>query len=405
MDPVRKITIIGAEKKRDDGKYYAYKIETQYESGKKELVWRRYKQIDALHGTMQAIIGVHTKLPKLTSKIYLGRSSVHQVAEHRMPKLQRFFDQLVALQNEDAVLLKKTLCFFLVPTALDISRSKQPEPADILVFHKDSLVQEEKFVRALYAYSARSPGDLTVNVDDIVRIVSVQDEWMEGELKGEIGFFPKNITQPIDEDDDDESQEEKMIPGTPLEELIESERTYIGSLIDARDNFFPKLRVFITAPEAKTFFSNWTELIPAHQVRASGVQEAALPLYLLQRDLYSPSLSIYLSLFLYLFIYRFQVSFFPSNRSLALHFRNQSLLKAIEEAAPRVGPALLSGLPTLSPIYNKYCAGIPAAQQLYDSKLKEREFALFEQSQSLNKPTLNFIMRPVQVCRFIWKRN
>ena len=43
-------------------------------------------------------------------------------------------------------------------------------------------------------------------------------------------------------------------------------------------------------------------------------------------------------------------------------------------------------------------AGVPAAQALYEKKMKEPEFAEFENSfTTLNKPTLSHIMRPVQV--------
>ncbi len=61
--------------------------------------------------------------------------------------------------------------------------------------------------------------------------------------------------------------------------------------------------------------------------------------------------------------------------------------------------ALAHHLPLLVPVYSKYCAGIPAAQALYERKLADKTFNEFENSYSnMNKPTLNYIMRPVQVC-------
>lgn len=36
-----------------------------------------------------------------------------------------------------------------------------------------------------------------------------------------------------------------------------------------RDNFFPRLRSLLTAPEAKTLFNNWAELVPLSEVRVA----------------------------------------------------------------------------------------------------------------------------------------
>ncbi len=59
---------------------------------------------------------------------------------------------------------------------------------------------------------------------------------------------------------------------------------------------------------------------------------------------------------------------------------------------------LLEHLPKLSAAYAKYCSGIPMAQQLYEQKLTEKDFIDFEKGfHGVNKPTLNYIMRPVQV--------
>lgn len=46
----------------------------------------------------------------------------------------------------------------------------------------------------------------------------------------------------------------------------------------------------------------------------------------------------------------------------------------------------------------RYCAGLPQAQELYERKLADRGFRALEASMpDLNKPTLNYIMRPFQV--------
>lgn len=59
---------------------------------------------------------------------------------------------------------------------------------------------------------------------------------------------------------------------------------------------------------------------------------------------------------------------------------------------------LTEHLPKLSGAYSRYCAGIPDAQAVYEKKLQQKDFVEFEASfPALNKPTLNHIMRPVQV--------
>jgi hypothetical protein len=264
------IQLLSAEKRRDDGKYYAYRIEVQYESGKKVSVWRRYKQMDALRETMMHILQSGTVLPKLTSKIYLKRSSVRQVAEHRMPKLQRFLGQLLTFQKN--VPATKTLHFFLIPTASDIARAQLPDPDDVIMFHTK---EESKMARVLWSYQATSPDDLSIAEGDIVRIISKSEGWVLGELNGEQGNFPEEFVKEITEEDEEEPEPKRgpqaagPRPSNATEELRATERDYIQGLIDVRDQFFPRLRAIISAPEAKTFFNNWAELIPANQVCCS----------------------------------------------------------------------------------------------------------------------------------------
>ena len=72
------------------------------------------------------------------------------------------------------------------------------------------------------------------------------------------------------------------------------------------------------------------------------------------------------------------------------------MLEALK-GADHLADVLVENLPKLAPAYSKYCAGIPAAQAMYEKKLLMKEFVAFEASfQNLNKPTLNYVMRPVQ---------
>jgi hypothetical protein len=74
------------------------------------------------------------------------------------------------------------------------------------------------------------------------------------------------------------------------------------------------------------------------------------------------------------------------------------------KSAAKLADVLGIRLPALVDVYSKYCAGVPAAQALYEKKMEEPEFAEFENSfTTLNKPTLSHIMRPVQVsCVFVF---
>ena len=98
--------------------------------------------------------------------------------------------------------------------------------------------------------------------------------------------------------------------------------------------------------------------------------------------------------------------FLPFSASHPLISLIKDLLAALKQD-PTTASALTTHLPRLKSLYSKYCTGIPAAQALYERKLGERPFFEFENSFShLNKPTLNYIMRPVQVTGTIenvWK--
>jgi hypothetical protein len=386
MDAVRNIRVPGAEKRRDDGKYYAYKIDVQYESGKRISVWRRYKQLDALHSTIQQILGSKVELPRLTSKLYLKRSSVKEVAENRLPKIQRFLGQLLTFGDNPVV--SKTLQFFLVPNADDIARAQLPDPEDMLRATDEGA--EAMFARCLYSYTAVHDGDLSINEGDIIQVISTESGWTQGELRGKSGYFPESYVKIITDEDDDENEHEddevhdhnkrasaasttsSEAPKsrTPTEELFNTEKAFVQSLTDVRDNFFPKLRAIISAPEAKTFFGNWAELIPEHEVCSSYI------LHPKRSNLHSHA----------------------SISSSLLRPSRQALLKSLEPTGADISRILLAALPRLSPLYSKYCASIPAAQQLYEQKLRDARFGQFEASFApLNKPTLNYIMRPVQV--------
>ncbi len=360
-DTVSNVTIAEPEKRRDEGgKYYAYRVEVRFASGRSALVWRRYSQFDALHDTVAGVLRAAKSavaLPRLTSKRYLARSAVRAVAEHRLPKLQRFLVELLSLAEQPSpsqVILARTLLLFLTPTAADQARAAAhaaaaaaagggvsdaaqglPGPAAAAPFAPGGVFS------ALYDYAPQYNDELPLRAGAAVTVVArVTDEWLRvrtadatlvtGDGAAE-GLVPALYLDPAPR---------RPRLASPAEELLATERTHVAMLEEVRDDFYPKLRHCVTAAEAKTLFGHWAALVPA----------------------------------------------------------SRALLAALEQG---LGPAaaLAAELPRLAGPYARYCAGVPAAQTLYDRKLAERPFAAFEASMpALNKPTLNYLLRPVQVC-------
>ena len=58
---------------------------------------------------------------------------------------------------------------------------------------------EKKKRRALFDYAAQEPNELTFRDGDIITIVeeTANSEWWTGELKGAVGLFPSNYTEPV----------------------------------------------------------------------------------------------------------------------------------------------------------------------------------------------------------------
>lgn len=67
----------------------------------------------------------------------------------------------------------------------------------------------------------------------------------------------------------------------------------------------------------------------------------------------------------------------------------------IDRSSP--ADSLIKVLPRLLGPYQKYCSDIPEALKLLETKQNNKAFLRFEAGfGSMNKPTMNFIMRPVQ---------
>eukprot|EP00039_Didymoeca_costata_P008432 m.111985 g.111985 ORF g.111985 m.111985 type:complete len:672 (-) comp14077_c0_seq1:14-2029(-) len=336
----------GGLKKDTTTKYYQYEMKVTYSDGRVERVFRRYSQFDALRETMYNILGPGVTLPKLTGKFNrivakgFGRSSIHQVAEYRKPKLQRFIQALLAMDDTRAT---NTLVFFLTSTEQDkVFRTLMPEtntpPSDsALDDHDDTDIEDEDVLNVIVQFDFQGTNDteLTVKKGDVLHVRDkINNDWIDVEASdGHRGLVPANYVLPENED----SAPSPTIKNA-REELVLSEKVFVEELKDVKDNFFPRLRGIISAPEAKTLFGNWAELIPL----------------------------------------------------------GEGLLADLN-TNHNTGLVLQKHLPKMTDPYAKYCGRIKSAQDLYEAKLKDKKFSQFEESfTNLNKPTLNHIMRPVQ---------
>ena len=69
----------------------------------------------------------------------------------------------------------------------------------IFFFFPFFFASNEKF-RVIHTYKANSNSELSIDIGEIVGLISMDDEeWWEGEINGKSGFFPKLYVQLIKE--------------------------------------------------------------------------------------------------------------------------------------------------------------------------------------------------------------
>jgi hypothetical protein len=198
-----------------------------------------------------------------------------------MPKLKSFLAQL--LNHKDKARkreLEQVFNFFLLPMAGDEARSALPDPDDRVLYGslitslavaQEAIAREYGTVRALHDYMPEEEDGLAFSEGDIITLFGRPDaEWMEGGCGGRLGLFPANLVEVLEEVEatrlpfhfpSSTTDTSNCKPRGPLEELMSSEQKYVESLIAARDEFFPKLRHFISVHEALLMFTNWGDLI------------------------------------------------------------------------------------------------------------------------------------------------
>ena len=73
-------------------------------------------------------------------------------------------------------------------------------PASYVKVSGDSKAEEgPKMVKALFQYAAQRDDELSMEQDDLIKLISKEDDvWWKGELNGKEGVFPSNYVEMVD---------------------------------------------------------------------------------------------------------------------------------------------------------------------------------------------------------------
>ena len=56
----------------------------------------------------------------------------------------------------------------------------------------------DQYARSVFAFDATQPGEINLHKGDIIHVKSVVDDnWLQGELKGQVGNFPSSFVEKI----------------------------------------------------------------------------------------------------------------------------------------------------------------------------------------------------------------
>ena len=87
-----------------------------------------------------------------------------------------------------------------VSHTIDFSNDTPPAYQDCFTSDSHHLINNEiqSYVHVLYTFTAEAENELSIKEGDIVHLIRhVNDKWLEGELDGKVGMFPKDFVQII----------------------------------------------------------------------------------------------------------------------------------------------------------------------------------------------------------------
>ncbi|XP_070581330.1 neutrophil cytosol factor 4-like [Ptychodera flava] len=266
--------IIDMEKRRSINvanltKYYVYFIEVTLESRRSYLIVRRYSHFNTLQERLDdrfPIEAGHSSqriLPTLPGKIYLKRSAVREVADRRVPDLNRYLKKLIKLESR--ISQHDIVLDFLTPTSGDIDtpiikapngrvqyvtaaekakwlaqqEQQENKPKTPIVNRPQSSfssfsggVREDPAPQptaptnvptntvtgpkalAMHDFNASSATELSFKKGDVIPITKrIDANWLEGSINGKVGLVPQPFVKI--EDDVDVGWEDEWEDDTP----------------------------------------------------------------------------------------------------------------------------------------------------------------------------------------------
>ncbi|XP_078692349.1 neutrophil cytosol factor 4-like [Branchiostoma floridae x Branchiostoma belcheri] len=244
--------ITDLEKRRGITNYYVYVTEVTLNNGSSYQIFRRYSQFDSLQVYLLARFPIEAGdidekdrvLPSLPGKIYFGRSAIREVAERRLPELNKYMKELLSLdpkisrdpdvrlffsQTESDVLAlenreKQGIVGSAHQTSLKPSlnsnganktcpRSKvkpsRPRPPVPRRPSKPPSIVKGPRAKVLYPFEARTEDELSLTAGTTVSLLHrVNQDWIEGRYNMKTGLFPAVYVDIIEDLDEDQEEGE-----------------------------------------------------------------------------------------------------------------------------------------------------------------------------------------------------
>ncbi|KNC45995.1 uncharacterized protein AMSG_00113 [Thecamonas trahens ATCC 50062] len=189
------ITVVceGHETRFDKKKSYTVYVFSVATSAGVVMIYRRYSAIRRFYATLKEkkIEGFPDSFPK---KNYLKRLSPATI-EERKEAFNVFFSELLTIP--DILIRFEDVREFLSLRTLigESGKSGSDRAADVSAVLKNTTKRAPPQARAMFAFTAERPGEISLAVGDIVVLDSDPDEggaWWEGKIGSVSGRFPAN---------------------------------------------------------------------------------------------------------------------------------------------------------------------------------------------------------------------
>ncbi|CAH1273861.1 NCF4 [Branchiostoma lanceolatum] len=239
--------IIDLEKRRGITNYYLYVTEVTLNNSSSYQIFRRYSQFDALQADLVARFPIEAGdinakdrvLPSLPGKIFFGRSAIREVAERRLPELNKYMKELLSLDpkisrdpdvrlffsqtESDVLALENREKQGIVGSAPQTSfkpslnsntanktsprpkvKPSRPRPPVPRRPSKPPSIVKGPRAKVLYPFEARTTDELSLLAGTTVSLLHrVNQDWIEGKYNMKTGLFPAAYVEIIEDLDED----------------------------------------------------------------------------------------------------------------------------------------------------------------------------------------------------------